>query len=83
MSTAPWFKPAMPSPCCGVRLHKSGIQHGEQRYRCAGCGARHIHRNLFREATATGKTVKPRTMPEFKPLNRDPDAHRKLAMVTR
>jgi len=40
MSSAPWFKPAMSSPCCGARLHKSGIQNEQQRYRCTGCGSK-------------------------------------------
>ena len=83
MSSAAWFKAAMSSPCCGARLHKSGIQNEQQRYRCTGCGAKHVEANLFPERKASGKTAPSRYVPEFKPLNRDFDQHRKLAMVTR
>ena len=83
MSSAPWFKAAMSSPCCGARLHKSGIQNEQQRYRCTCCGAKHTEANLFPERKATSKTVPSRTPPEFKPLKRDPFAHARLAVVGR
>ena len=83
MSSGHWFKRSMTSPCCAARLYRCGIQNEKQRYRCLQCGTRFTEDKLFPERRASGKTTPPRYTPEFKPLNRDFDQHRKLAMVTR